>query len=414
MIENLRLTFPNVRGSVGSFIGRVFLGERASGVRWRLWGRLTRVGGSGALILQTAVAASAAWYLASLVLGHDKPFVAAIAAVITLGATSGREGRRAIEWVLAVAVGLTVADLVVLVTGFGILQIAAVVGAAMVTAKFLGRGEMLATEAGVSAVLVVGLDPSTAGPTPDRFVDALVGCAVALGVHALSPLNPGRVVEKAARPIFDDLSGALEKTADALATGDPVRAQQALDAARGIDAEVLDLKEALDAGYEDARISPSGSRSLGRLHSYAATADQIDLAVRNTRVLARAAVQATRAGKAAPEPLSEAVRDLARAVGALSGKFQERPDRRLRADAGMHDEIDPDGDAGRLALEAAGGAMAVLRERSDLTTSMLVGQVRSTSVDLLRASGMDREAALAALEEATRETTPEMTRDEDL
>ncbi len=402
MIENLRVALPNTRDAFGMFFGKLFLGERASGLRRRLWARLTQVMGSGALILQTAVAASAAWYLASLVLGHDQPFVAAIAAVITLGATSGREGRRAVEWVLAVALGLTVADLVVLITGFGTLQIAAVVAVAMAAARFLSRGEMLATEAGISAVLVVTLDPSTAGPTPDRFLDALVGCGVALGVHALSPLNPGRVVERAARPIFDNLAGALERTAGALEAGDVEGAERALEAVRAIDPEVAGLKEALDAGYEDARISPGAYRSLSRLRSYAAAADQLDLAVRNTRVLARAAVQATRAGEPAPEPLPEAVRDLAGSVRSLAGEFREP----IRRDASDRTKDAGAVEAGRLALEAAGEATTVLKERGDLTTSMLVGQVRSTSVDLLRASGMSPDDALAALDEATREYAP--------
>ncbi len=40
----------------------------------------------------------------------------------------------------------------------------------------------------------------------------------------------------------------------------------------------------------------------------------------------------------------------------------------------------------------------MLKERNDLATSMLVGQVRSTAVDLLRASGMDLDEAPGALE----------------
>ena len=51
----------------------------------------------------------------------------------------------------------------------------------------------------------------------------------------------------------------------------------------------------------------------------------------------------------------------------------------------------------------------MLKERNDLETSVLVGQIRSTAVDLLRASGMDysesrealREVALHALEEGS-------------
>ena len=388
MIESMRITGGAYWASLGALLGGLFSWETVAGSRRRLRGRFERIAGSGALILQTAIAASAAWYLASLVLGHEKPFVAAIAAVITLGATSGREGRRAFEWVLAIGVGLAVADLVVLVTGFGTLQIAAVVAAAMVAARFLGRGEMLATEAGVSAVLLVGLDPSTTGPTPDRFVDALVGCVAALGVHALFQADPRRAVERAAQPLFDDLVAALEETAAALESGDPEWAETALDTTRKIDEEVAALRETLEAGYEDAQLSPGARKKLQVLRLYAAATDQMDVAVRNTRVLAGAALNAVRKGGPAPGPLPEAVRGLARAVEALAVQLEE-PGRQ----AGV----------GEFALEAAEGTTAVLKERNDLPTSVLVEQVRSTSVDLMRASGMDGDAARGALDEATRD-----------
>jgi hypothetical protein len=58
--------------------------------------------------------------------------------------------------------------------------------------------------------------------------------------------------------------------------------------------------------------------------------------------------------------------------------------------------------ASRFALKAAGEATAVLHERSDLPTSVVVGQIRSTAVDLLRASGMDLDEAAGELDGAVR------------
>jgi hypothetical protein len=56
-------------------------------------------------------------------------------------------------------------------------------------------------------------------------------------------------------------------------------------------------------------------------------------------------------------------------------------------------------EARRFALEAARGATEALKERHDLTASVLVGQTRSMAVDLLRSTGMNQAQALAALEE---------------
>jgi CO dehydrogenase/acetyl-CoA synthase beta subunit len=92
-----------------------------------------------------------------------------------------------------------------------------------------------------------------------------------------------------------------------------------------------------------------------------------------------------REGTEAPEELSDTILDLARAVEALA-TYIEEPEHPL--------------DTRRFALEAAEEATAVLQDRSDLQTSMMVGQIRSTAVDLLRASGMDSAESLEALHDA--------------
>ena len=347
---------------------------------------LGRLRGRGWPILQTAVAASLAWTLGTVLLGHESPFFAPIAAVISLGVAVGQEGRRAAELVFGVACGLAVADLLVLAIGTGPVQIGVVVALAMTAAMLLGGGTLLVTEAAVSGLLVVTLDPTTQGLSPDRFFDALVGSGVALGISALFPNDPRRMVERAAHPIFDELIIMLGETTAALHTGDLKLAEHALDKTRELDARVGSLKEALAAGYGTARLSPPRRRDLGYLAHYAAVADQLDLAVRNTRVLARAAVNLLQDQGRAPEQLSESLLDLARAVETL-GAYLEKFDHL---------------DTRHFALKAAEGATSVLEERSDLETSMLVGQIRSTAMDLLRASGMDYSESQQALRETAR------------
>jgi hypothetical protein len=53
-----------------------------------------------------------------------------------------------------------------------------------------------------------------------------------------------------------------------------------------------------------------------------------------------------------------------------------------------------------LALRAAVEATRILQEDPGLSMSVIVGQVRSTAVDLLRGSGMTGDEARAALESA--------------
>lgn len=63
-------------------------------------GRLRSLGGQIAL---TAVGAGLAWLVATDVIGHQSPFFAPVAAIIALGTTVGRRGRRAGEVAVGVA-----------------------------------------------------------------------------------------------------------------------------------------------------------------------------------------------------------------------------------------------------------------------------------------------------------------------
>lgn len=338
-------------------------------------------------VVQTAVAAALAWSAAAVVLGHERPFVAAIAAVISVGAVAGQTLKRAAEWILGVAVGLTVADLIMMAIGTGPVQTGVIVGLAMFAALMIRSGIMFVTEAGVSALLVAGLDPTTYGVSPDRFLEALVGGGVALAVSGAFPSNPSLRARQAARPVLEDLATALRDSAAALIGGDLELAERGLSEARRIDGALALLREELDGGYQIARYSPSRRRHLGHIGYYAAAADQLDLAVRNTRVLARAAVTMVREKGAAPGQLPEAILGLALAVEALAG-YLEQPDHPLE-------------DVRRFALEAAGEATRVLEGSNDLETSVLVAQIRSTAVDLLQATGMDPSEALEALRAAS-------------
>jgi uncharacterized membrane protein YgaE (UPF0421/DUF939 family) len=341
-------------------------------------------------IVQTAVAAIVAWFLAVLILGHERPAFAPIAAVISLGLAVGERSKRVVELTLGVALGVAIGDLLVSVIGVGALQGGILVALAMAAAVFFARGDLGVNEAAISAmILMITFQPLVTGFPLDRAFEALIGGGTALVVNALLPINPERMVTTAAHPIFDESVAVLQETAAALDDGDFERAQNALMKARAIDARVSSFKEALSAGRETARAAPTRRRVLGHLELYAAAADQIDLIVRYVRILARSALGVVRTGDPAPEPLAAALRELARAVEALATYLEtsEGPE-----------------EARRLALKAAEDAAALLREREDLTKDMaisaFVDDIFSATYDLLLSTGMDSGAASRALEEA--------------
>ena len=371
-------------------------GDRGSDLRGFMRGGADRLWDRGWPVLQTAVAVGLAWYLASVIFGHERPVFASIAALISLGVAVGRQWKRAVQVILGVGSGIALASFLVLAVGAGPLQMVLVVGLALGAAVFLGAEPLLMTQVGISAITAVGVEAQSVGLfSPERLLDALVGACVAVLINVLFPVDPERRIERSARPIFDELTTTLEDTATALENVDFEKAEYALVRARETDDQVDELRDSLEAARDTARLSPVRRQSLGRLGYYELATDQLDLIVPSARVLARASLRLLRGGEPAPEALSGAVADLARAVGALA-EYLEEPGR------------SPE-DTRRFALEAARDANAVLEERNDLAIAALVAQIRSTTVDILRGTGMDYQEALAALEEAVASSPQEPT-----
>jgi uncharacterized membrane protein YgaE (UPF0421/DUF939 family) len=153
------------------------LEQAAEASRAGLRSRRERVLATARPILHTSLAAAAAWFVATELLGHPQAFFAPISAVITLGLTVGERRRRAVELAVGVAVGIAIADALVAAIGGGTWQIGVITGLAMLAATLVGGGPLLASQAGASAVLVTTLQPPDGGFDFDRFLDALVGGA---------------------------------------------------------------------------------------------------------------------------------------------------------------------------------------------------------------------------------------------
>src|SRR5215212_9730402 len=166
-------------------------------------------------------------------------------------------------------------------------------------------------EAAISALIIMITFHSPESGLPlERFLEALIGGGTALLINALLPINPERMVEEAAHPLFEESVEVLGEVAGALEEGDAERAQSAYVKAREIDARVGGLKEAVAAGRETARLAPPRRGSIGHLELYARAQDQIDLTVRDVRAIARAALSVVQPGDPSPEALPSSVRGL--------------------------------------------------------------------------------------------------------
>lgn len=338
-------------------------------------------------ILHTALAAACAWLIANHLLGHTRPVFAPVSAVITLGLTVGQRPRRALEVALGVALGIGVADLLVSAIGTGAVQIGAVIALAMAAALLLGGGPLLASQAAISAVLVVTIQSPSGGLTLTRFYDALVGGTTALLVAALVlPVDPVGVVRRRLVPLLAELASLLETVAAALERRDRTAAERALLEARELEPLLAELHEAVDAAGETARITPAKRSQIGVLDRHVEAARQVDYAYRNVRVLARGVIRAIALHDATPPSVHEALRELAAAARGLPA-FMEDPEL---------------GAAGReAALRAAALANAALEDTANMSVSHVVAQIRSTATDFLRAYGVEREQATEEVRAAT-------------
>jgi hypothetical protein len=325
---------------------------------------------------QAALATSVAWVIAKEVLGHPRPIFAPVVALIGVSATLGQRRRYATEMVIGVALGIGIADALVVAIGDGPVQVGAIVAGAMAVAVAVGGGAILVSEAAVSALLVVTVQPPGSGLSGERFLDSLLGGVLALIVTALLPANPGAAARRAAAPLLAGLATTLDEVALALEHGDADLADRALLRARGLDP--APLAESVAAGQEMLQLSPFARRARARFSRYALASTQIDATLTSVKALSRASARGIALGAHIPEAVPSAVRDLAETVRTLDRYF-EHPEE--RPPVSEH------------ALRAAARATLVLEVTSNLPVSVIVGQVRSAAVDLLRSWGLDRQEA---------------------
>jgi hypothetical protein len=374
--------------------GNVLLEEAVERSRPGIVAERLRV--NGLWVAQAALATSVAWVVAREVLGHPRPVFAPLVALIGVSATLGQRRRYAIEMVIGVALGIAVADALVVAIGDGPVQIAAIVAGAMAVALALGGGVVLVSEAAASALLVVTIQPPGSGLSGARFLDSLLGGVVALAVTALLPMNPAAAARRAAEPLLAELAGALDEVALALEHGDADLADHAFTRARSLDPD--SLADTVVSGKELLGLSPFARRARARFGRYEIAANQVDATLTSVKALSRASVRGIESGVNIPPAVPAAVRDLAETVRTLDRYFE-------------HPEEEPP--VSRHALRAAARATLVLEETANLPVSVIVGQVRAAAVDLLRSWGLDRPEAESLVRDAAASLAADEAQDPD-
>lgn len=347
--------------------------------RATLHDRLHRVRMAGGLAVQAGLAAGLAYFVSHRLLGNPQPVFAPISAVGTLAASVGQRFRRTVELIAGVGVGVFVGDLLIYFLGTGAWQLGLVVTVAILLTIFAGASVAIVIQAAATAVLIVTLSPSTQNLEIPRFVDAFLGGGIALLVTAvLLPLNPLRVINRAARPALDLLAVQLDATADGLRNRDRAAVQRALDRLRDNKEELATLAEAIEGAKETATLSPARWHRRDELTHYAEAADPIDRAMRNSGTLIRRSVTLIEDDEPMPDPMADGIGHLAESVRLLKHEFAagETPEK-----------------ARERSLRAVSEAGRAYGAGVGFSGSVVIAQIRTTASDLLVASGIDQEEA---------------------
>jgi len=380
-VDPVRLTLDQLRELRDDIAPQAARRSRAS-VRRRLERWRDRI----FFIAQCALAAGVAWALARYVVGHKQPFFAPVAAMVCLGFSFGQRLRRVAEVMVGVAVGVGVGDLFVRFFGTGVPQIVFVVALAMSVAVLLGAGTLMTTQAGVQAAIVTTLLPNP-GAGFSRWLDAALGGVVALAAATIAPAAAIRRPRQQASEVLNELAAILVETADGLRDKTDQEAHEeerdereltdALRRARASEAMLDDLRSAAAEGVAVVRLSPFRRRHRGRVQQIADLVIPLDRAIRNVRVLVRRCAVSVWRDERMPDEFPMLLERLADGTRLIAESLFE-PAAKVAA---------------HRVLGELGRRTADMPLPTGLSAVVVLGQIRSTVVDLLELTGTSYDEA---------------------
>lgn len=326
-------------------------------------------------ILQCSTGAGVSWWLSQTLFGHSAPYLAPITAIICLGLTFGQRWRRVLEVTVGVATGVFIGSAFAHYFGSGAWQIIVVAAAGMITASLLGGGALISTQAAVQGIVVLTFvgHPESGF---NRWLDALLGAAVALVAATIAPVSPIDKPRDIANRIGVAMSEVLREAIAAYREHDLARATQALYDARASESELEKFTTATNEGLAVVRHSPLLHKRRGDVLEIAAIAAPLDRAVRNIRVLVRRLNTAIWREDLLEPELIELVE---RVAGVLHGMSQaDEPGSRL-------------GEWRERLVRLADRTNTI--EMQTLSAAVIISQVRSIVVDLLEVTGLTYQQA---------------------
>lgn len=331
-------------------------------------------------LVQCAVAAGVAWFIAKHLLHHPTPVFAPIAAVASLGTSYGQRLRRVTEVTIGVSLGVLVGDLLVAVVGQGAWQLMLIVALAFTVAVLLDAGVIFQNQAAVQSIFVTAVLPGNNGIWT-RWTEALVGGAVALVAATVVPAAPLMRPRQQAALVVRRIAQLLRAAAQVMEDGQSDHGYAVLADARATDKLISELQAAADEGMAVVASSPFRVRHRAHVRRMAELVDPLDRALRSTRVLVRQVAVTAHRGRTVPASYVALAIDLADAVDAVGSELAEgRPP-----------------DTARTALFTVGEATGAVERAAEMNAETILIQLRSIVVDLLVLTGLGQIQAADSL-----------------
>lgn len=252
-------------------------------------------------IVQVVGGATLAYAFCHFVLGHEYPFLAAVAAAVGTGVTVDRRLRRALEFGFGATAGVLFGELMLHFFGGGIWQLATVMFVGILLGMMLNSGGLFTMQIGIQSIYVVTVPPGLSAQPFDRTTDALIGAGVALAMALLVPNDARKAPRDRAATLLQEIAEVLALCGKALRNADSNMAEDALARARDTQNLVDSWRTSMTISLESTRINARNRRYAREIRRIAESLEYSDRAMRLVRVICRRAASMADLGVDRPQ-----------------------------------------------------------------------------------------------------------------
>lgn len=239
--------------------------------------------------IKSALAAACSWEIATLLFGQEAGSLAPVSAVIIVQVTSWQTVRKSIERIVGILVGVILAILMIHLLGVSFWTILLLIFCAQIVGLFVQkRGQYLATQIPISAVLVLVVSTSVIGYPWLRLLGALIGGLVGTLISLV--LSPPIYITRARESIAEltsQIAAATTSLAAAVAGNTGEDKNHAIyERMRTLEGQLQATREALSLGFDNLRLNPWAYGARSQLADYPEVLTAIHRIVRQLRRIA--------------------------------------------------------------------------------------------------------------------------------